>query len=248
MDDPLDMAAELQRLAKEMEDKLQWWKEEVKQTRQKIYELNYYTTLQLMSLREELGKMKNPARMDCPISKHALALLQSISTEVTAHDVQGAVYNVLCDQTHNVPATQTAPQDMMESTPRVVECNQPNITLDILAAADIQAPATTLDSISAAPKPKLTVQSLSEKQKEIFINLTDHFGFSSQLVLLALEQFGEDKYKVENWCTENSDQFEFSESEDEVEDSEGETSSYESESEIRLHPITSTPEKEVTGR
>lgn len=56
-----DRFEKLQALARDMENELQKWKDEIKEARERFYELNNYTVLQLLSLRSELGKLKSTA-------------------------------------------------------------------------------------------------------------------------------------------------------------------------------------------
>ena len=77
--------AELHASAKNMESALREWENKVKESRSHHYELNYYTTLQLLRLRKELGHVRcNPGK---PIDPEILALLESISPEVTSEIV-----------------------------------------------------------------------------------------------------------------------------------------------------------------
>ena len=77
--------AELNTLAKEMENDLEEWENDVKKSRTHYHELNYYTTRQLLRLRKELGVSRhNPHRQ---IDPEVLALLRSISQDVTSESV-----------------------------------------------------------------------------------------------------------------------------------------------------------------
>ena len=82
--------SELQDKPKSMELELERWRDEVKQNRCRFYELNYYTTLQLLTLRRELGKLKE-CKEEPTISADVLALLQSISMEITSTEVVDAL-------------------------------------------------------------------------------------------------------------------------------------------------------------
>ena len=217
-----DMVDTLQQQAKDMEEELQEWEDQVRQTREQYYELNYYTTLQLLTLRKELGRLKTSgqSRAHTQINPHVLALLESISTEITSPDVCEVVKSVTAEQqgergegvggSSPFPPTQYHPSaekitanivgptfQMVES----VQSNQPSIAKEILASADLQASTST--SAACSQQPKLTQDSLSEKQKEIFANLVN-CNYPEQVVLIALEKFGEDQYEAENWIFENA--------------------------------------------
>jgi len=82
-----------------------------------------------------------------------------------------------------------------------VQSNQPTIAKEILASVDLQASTST--SAASLQQPKLTQDCLTEKQKEIFANLVN-CDYSEQVVLIALEKFGEDQYDAYNWVEENA--------------------------------------------
>ncbi len=89
------MVNELQQLAKEMEDELEVWKKSVEESRDRLYDLNYYTNLQLLTLREQLGKLKDPELST--VDPTALSLLQSVSPNITVPEVRDAVDLVIED-------------------------------------------------------------------------------------------------------------------------------------------------------
>lgn len=72
----LEIMPELRKLHNAMNCELQNWREEVREARLHHYELNYFTTPQLLTLRKELGYLKNRS---VSISRLAQALLQSIA-------------------------------------------------------------------------------------------------------------------------------------------------------------------------
>ena len=206
-----DMVDTLQQQAKDMEDELQVWEDQVRQTREQYYELNYYTTLQLLTLRKELGRLKTSGQpcAHTQINPHVLALLESISTEITSPDVWEAVKNVIAGQQGEGggaspflnPSTGNITANMAGPTSQVVESS---ITKMFLASADLQASTST--STTSLQQPKLTQDSLSEKQKEIFGNLMN-CDYPERVILTALEKFGEDQYEAQNWILENASQY-----------------------------------------
>lgn len=80
---------DLQKQAKAMEDELNSWRMMVKNIRNDFYELNYYTTFQLLTLRKELGKVKNEV-----VNSEVLTLLHSISFQVTASIISDTLCNL----------------------------------------------------------------------------------------------------------------------------------------------------------
>jgi len=214
----VDMVDTLQQQAKDMEEELQVWEDQVQQTREQYYELNYYTTLQLLTLRKELGRLKTSGqpRAHTQINPHVLALLESISTEITSPDVWEVVKSVTAEQQEGGgggaspfpaqyhPSTEKITANIVGPTFQMVESvqsSQPSIVKEILASADLQASSST--STATLQQPKLTQDSLSEKQKEIFANLMN-CDYPEQVVLIALEKFGEDHYEAHNWVEENA--------------------------------------------
>ena len=241
----VDMVDTLQQQAKDMEEELRIWEHEVGQTRKKYYELNYYTTLQLLTLRKELGRLKTSEQpcVHTQINPHVLALLGSISTEITSPCVWEIVKSVTAEQQRRQGASVLAaqhhssaemfPSNMARPTCQVLQSNQPSLADDILASADMQANVTS--SRSSLQQPELTQDQLSEKQKEIFVDFMN-YEYPEQLILMALQKFGEDQHEAENWIIENASQYSSSDGESgetDIEEAETETES-ESESESEL--------------
>ena len=157
----VDMVDTLQQQAKDMEEELQAWEDQVRQTQEQYYELNYYTTLQLLSLQKELGGLKTSGQSHAhtPINPYVLALLESISTEITSLDVWEVVKSVTAEHqgggggggaspfwnpchtsAEKMTANIVGPTfQLFES----VQSNQSSIAKEILASADLQASAST---------------------------------------------------------------------------------------------------------
>ena len=249
----VNMVDELQQQAKDMEEELQTWEEEVRQARTEYYELNYYTTLQLLTLRQELGRLKI-SEQPCAhtqINPHVLALLESISTEITSPYVWDVVKSVTAEQQRErevsvftaqqhtsaemLPASTAGPSS--QSFPRDQPI-QPSLADDILAAADMQTSASA--SRPRLQQPKLTYDQLSKKQKEMFDNFRS-CEFSEKLILIALEKFGEDQYDAENWIVEDAGQYSLSDDEGGEIDIEEEESEADSEVEDTLPQATPLP-------
>ena len=247
----VDMVDTLQQQAKDMEEELQMWEEEVRQARKKYYELNYYTTLQLLTLRQELGRLKTSEqpRAHSQIKPHVLALLESISTEITSPHVWEVVNSVTAEQQRGEASVFTAqhhtsaemfPVSTAGPTFQVIPSvhpKQPSLADDILASADMQA--STSASQARLQQPKLTHDQLTEKQREMFDNFMN-CNYPEQLILVALEKFGEDRYEAENWIVDNASQYGSSDDEGgEVDIQEEEESEADSEMEDTLPQATS---------
>ena len=190
----VDMVDTLQQQAKEMEKELQMWEEEVRRARKEYYELNYYTTLQLLTLQKELGRLKisEQPRAHSQIKPQVLALLESISTEITSPRVWEAVKSVTAVRrivftTQHHTSAEMLPASTAGPFSQILPI-QPSFTDDILAAADMQASASALRA--RLQQPNLTYDQLSEKQKQMFDDFMNCY-YSEQLILVALEKFGE---------------------------------------------------------
>ena len=246
----VDMVDELQQLAKDMEEELQTWEEEVRQTREQYYELNYYITLQLLTLRNELGRLKTSEqpRAHTQIKPQVLTLLESISTEITSPCVWEIVKSITAEQQqgeasvftaqHHTSTEMFAPSTAGTTSQVVpsIQPAQPSLADDILTSADMQASAST--SRASLQQPKLTHNQLSEKQREMFDNFRN-CDYSEQLILVALEKFGEDQYEAENWIVDNASQYGSSDDEGGEIDNEEEESEADSEMEDMQPTATS---------
>ena len=194
---------DLQDQAKRMEQELHNWREMVKDTRGKFYELNYYTTLQLLTLRRELGKIKTSQQSSRVKFPAILPLLQSISTQITSDDVISAVHQVI----HNPEA-----QSVTDLVEQVVDTPE---RMD--SPIDVHTPCDEIsDKMQKSPerkgdtcKPSLTEDDLTEEQKETMTNVIKRVGCSKTLVLKAFEKCQgneDDKYDYERWCVEHMEE------------------------------------------
>ena len=228
----IDSVGKLQSQARQMEIELQDWKEEVQKAREEFYELNYYRTLQLLSLRSELAIGKHLDSHHTVIDPAVQALLHSISPEIATSSIIVAVQNAAAVVQNRGQDSQTSASVNLSKNTALenkveVEESCSNIVADVLASADTQAAVSLPPEV---PQAKLTLEELSDKQKEIFANLTGYGEFHPQLALLALEKYKEDDYEMDNWCLENAARFKFPK--DDLEDlGDQESESDESESE-----------------
>lgn len=199
--------AELSTRTKEMENALQEWENEVKVSRNRYYELNYYTTLQLLRLRKELGIVRNN---HCSlIDPEVLALLHCISHELKSENVC-SVLNELEAQRLNPPNTAKLVHEDMSiggtqvgevhlSIPLTVEEN--SVSGDNSQEHSVEVSLENFENI----KPQLTEQDLNDAQRDILADLVEYQGFSRLLVLKALEECHEscNTYDIQMWCVQN---------------------------------------------
>ena len=210
-----NMLDDLHHEAEQMERRLHAWNDEVVHARKMFYELNYYTTTQLLMLRKDMAQMKN-RDMPCTLCPSALALLQSVSATVNMDTVCNVVHRV-CGQHFEVLFDGPIQQH--------VECStfpaEPSLSATILASIDEHTSST---SAAKSIISKCDESALSIEQMEIITYLTERFQYNEKRVLKALQECGEDYYECLNWCNENDGLLSFSDDEEETE-SDGEMSS-----------------------
>lgn len=208
--------AQLSARAKEMENALEEWKNEVNESRRDFYELNYYTTRQLLQLRRHLGLSRlNPHKQ---IEPEVLALLQSISPAVTSESVHSVLTDLdkLVDKVDLqtaaslVPEPQEMYEDEMET--HLSDSEMPPLEAEKLDAHLVEnLPKSPISmqppSSSGVAKPQLTEQDLTDVQKQILADLVEYQGYRKLLVLKAFEECDEaaNIYDITDWCEENED-------------------------------------------
>ncbi len=226
--DPSDtkIISDLRDQAKEMEDELSKWKEMVKEKRHDFYELNYFSTLQLLTLRRELGTLKNSQAVVPP---NIITLLQSISSQITS--------TLVCDVVHgiaSVPISEAKDdEDVIEDDVHVLHQSFNAVPLkdEIMASAHKQTSAKSTVSHDLA---NLTEDDLSPEEKAIMDYIIQRLSCSKLLILKALETYRDkeeewNKYDIQTWCNNNANNFVFDDDEegdfaDEEESSESEVS------------------------
>ena len=242
----------LQVEAKKMEHELINWEEEVIQKRGEFYELNYFTTIQLLTLRRELGVIKSkPHIRPADVSPNVLALLESISTQVSAPRVFATVQKVISDTIKVAAASSSTPilsgVAPSSSTPAMplgtatTSQEVPSLTEEILGSADVQTIVGSEEMKVEVEMPKISESELTPEQKGIMQDLIKRFDFPTNLVLKAFEECkgSQTKYDIQNWCNYNLESFGFVEEvmhderfSDDEEDEKSDISSMESDDEI----------------
>lgn len=200
----------LQNQAKKMEIELDTWKDSVHNARQEFYELNYYTTVQLLTLRRELSMERTPS----DVAPNVLFLLQSISSQVTSSNVREVVSNVVTC----MPPSYFPPESTMQSDTAKAQMLQPETEKVVLRDY-------TKEHKTFSDMPELTEEDLTKDEIKILTYVVRALECSKFLVLKAFEEFRGsnevmDRYDYRGWCNENLEKFEFedesfSDSEDE---------------------------------
>ena len=195
--------AELNVRAKEMEAALEDWENEVKESRNRFYSLNYYTTRQLLRLRKELGFARhNPYRQ---IDPEVLALLQSISPAVTSENVHSFLMDIEKFKVDLRTAASLVPQETYKEEMETLEAEEPGTSDTHLAEYLPMSPISMPPPSPGVVKPQLTEQDLTDVQKQTLTDLVEYQGYPRLLVLKAFEECGEaaNNYDITDWCAEN---------------------------------------------
>ena len=210
----------LQMIASKMEADLEIWKQGTEQQRDQFYELNYFTSQQLLLLREKLGRLKNDTLRE--VNPEAMTLLQSISREVYPQVVREQVVTVTTMLEEHKRVARGPPPDQVEEEQRMEHVVEETSSLlkDILK---------TERSKNAARLSQLGDAKLSDEKQSILVNLKENFGYSKELILLAFEHCDnpEDENEIAEWCTDNQDLYQSEEAGGGgVEEEEGEEEEY----------------------
>ena len=114
---------ELQNMASKMEKDLTEWKDEVKKMRGQFYQLNYFTTQQLLQLRKELGKFKDPNKHS-NVRPQVMALLQCISRDITSDMVTRHLESIEQEDMQHEPASLSGPNIKVVEQKAISEDNE----------------------------------------------------------------------------------------------------------------------------
>ena len=189
----------LQAKAKEMEKELTQWKQTMKSKREGYYELNYYTTHQLLTLRRELGRLQ--ADHSATVSPDVLFLLQSVSTHVTPSIISEAV----CGVTTGVIAIQPVPlnEEYPVTDTSEVECD--DLTeLPTSVTSDISTlPAVVVNESEIIEHVVARSDHTEEDLREMIADVCSRLECSRKFVLRCLRECSRlirDRYDLEEEC------------------------------------------------
>ena len=219
-----DIVNRLGEQAKRMEEDLKAWRSAIRQKRNKFYHLNYFTTHQLLSLREELGCFKETTNKH--IKPEIMALLLSVSRGITAQIVEDWLFDI-----KHIIGEQTASDQSSEEYEKSIrdrlthkannndlkQClsrsNKPSIKKGSGASKNI-----VIQINDEIPDPILTIEDLTDNQKTILVNVKNDYRFRTKLVLLAFERCAEadNEDVVADWCNDNSENFPYPDSDENI--------------------------------
>ena len=198
----------LQENASKMEEELEKWNEDVKHARNEFYELNYYTTRQLLLLRSELGKLKSSS----PVPYHegqVNTLLHSISWKITPAVIKEAV-KIETEKAIDREKPSLVPEDEAASVtvhPLASTSHQPpvsgsstNLSEDLFASADDH----TYRVGEEKTEKKFSVNDLNKKQLEHFKTLTEEYMCPEHFALKAIEKCHSGEWtEIVQWVGDN---------------------------------------------
>jgi hypothetical protein len=197
--------------ARLMEHELASWVEKVKQARKQYYELNYFTTPQLIILRRELGKLKSAHADVSAVSPMVLCLLQSVSINISKEIIMRAVKEVALLPQQSEPDSRSILSSSLSSVPNGDSKGSGQTTYEQKGAKVTKLSVTKQPKASSKKSLTFGADKLTDEQREILMYVTDRFGFPQRLVVKAFEECrGEvNKYDIQNWCMENAERYQF---------------------------------------
>ena len=197
--------------ARIMEDELQDWENEVKEIRAEYCELNYFTTLQLVTLRRDLGDLKSDRANVSAVSPQVLSLLQSVSIDISPQTVVRAVREVAALSLQSRHKSISSRSAVVHSQSHDASLSSNQIKAEHQDAEGTKTSKTEKKAKYSSHKSKLMIKKLSDEKQEILMHVVDHFGFPQLLVLKAFEECkGEvNRYDIQNWCMENAEKYQF---------------------------------------
>ena len=198
----------LQEYTRVLDDQLVKWKKSVDTAREEYYELNYFTTLQLLELRRELGRLAQPTGATPVLKPSVLMLLKSVSPHVSSKVVSESLLAAQHEQ-EATPMDKEEPEEIDPQTPPT-KSRVAGAVMDVNAPTPKRpVPASPKASPSAKPLlPTLTYEELDEKQKAVYITCINFYGYSASHVLRAFQECEQNPsvYDIEEWCEANEDE------------------------------------------
>ena len=222
----VDVFELLQYQAKVMEADLENWMNEIRTKRDEFYELNYYTTPQLLALSEELGQFSCDSGSNSSIKAGVMNLLRGISRNVTSEEIKALFKKHINDMACIFEGRKsssfhpTSPASSLSHVPVDITahdsediCEDKQIVKEDKPKQLTAVKKTRVNS--NAPEPKLQFDDLTDKQKSHLLNL-ENCDYHPKLILLAFERCARPdiQEEVAQWCVNNENNFEFSDSED----------------------------------
>ena len=216
---------QLQLVASKLENDLKQWKCEIQKQRDKFYELNYYTTRQLLLLRKELGRLQELG--ENIVKPEVMALLLSISRDVSGDVMKEYVLDVTQKEQQKalVLATTIAhAEDHVSFTGQPTEQSAQPEPVDPTISAVVVDLLENEAAKSSTPRAIHQEDDLGIEQKAILANIRKNFGCHKQLILLAFERCESscDLHAVTAWCMNNQSKYTYDDYDDDDDEEEEE--------------------------
>ena len=193
----------LQEHAKHLEDVLRDWECDIQVARTQFYQLNYYTTFQLLTLRREFSRYKASSSMYVP--PNILALLHSVSPQIgeSTDVVQDAVMRAISE-------VQSSPTNSNGDIHSALVSSKRSRVCDNRSSSNTSSYTCTNDSLDHSS----TIDDLNSEQRQVFTRCVQSFGYSKSHVFKAFEECGPNanKYDIEQWC-DNHDEDDYDQEE-----------------------------------
>ena len=202
--------------ATHMENELKDLLDSINEQRLQFHALNYFTTQQLLQIRQELGNLKQDSTKEVTPQLHSL--LSSFSLYITSNDIKNAVETV-CSLLNE----QEAIYEKQESRNEAFEVQLPLAT-DHEVVIATEARVTTqpeqtqcnddhVNEANSQNKLQWLIENLSKDEEEIFEQLHDELYYIDivcyKAVKHAFSSNNDDKLnEAIKWCFENSSQYE----------------------------------------
>ena len=218
----------LKNKAQSMERDLDNWLKQVKDERDRIYELNYFTAPQILVLREELGSFSSCYKeKSMPIKPSLMNLLHSVSVNVTTGCLKKCFDNASAEELPISPSSsksspfaaavvQSDPSFVSDTPTKKKHKKKPKVPIRKVSG----------DTSHSATQSRLTESDLSPTQLSHLYNLIQGAGYNRSLILLAFERCAATSSMLEDvseWCSEHESKFEFSEDESDDSNSDSES-------------------------
>ena len=200
--EPHQIVNSLQYQIVQMEEELTLWNCKIKDMRNDFYELNYYTTSQLLMLRQALVKLKHDEGVI--LDSDILALLHSIHPKIESKNVKNAIKMAAVNEVVMQPEV-------------FIESSKNSELKDVLVMTNQETENPKADDC----RQGMTEEELSVSQKEIMSFIINQISCTKKLVLwIFQENFSEEKNKYDylKLCTryQNESDYDFSEDESEA--------------------------------
>ena len=203
------LVEDLQKQAKGMEEELERWNKELTLARKKFYELNYYTTRQLLVLRSELGRLKTGLQQSS--CGQVMALLESISSAINPRALAKVVQEVAnrsVEDTEDVSLVPTIAPTQSQEVESLLVSMPPTPTVASQFASEAE-PIDVAEALPSLPAVGLTEEDLNDKQKAHFTDILNKYGFCEKTALKAIEAVPDGDWNdIVNCLEENAGEWE----------------------------------------